>query len=127
MIIGQVLHAINGADGTETYYFSPWFGRGGNLMGLVADIIATEGLKEFGVTVQTKNTEDADPGTGLTSEMVVNPVTAGTHNSVVGATLPGATAGALELVRYRFRLEVAGTTADGWIHFRMLNPTWLTN
>ena len=69
---------------------------------------------------------DPDPTDPLLGSQTVNPVTVGTHGFVVGANLATAD-GALELLRYRFRLEVPSTTADGWIHFRMLNPTWLTN
>jgi hypothetical protein len=131
MIIGQTLHAINGSDATTTYY-SPWFSRAGNLLGVAVDIIATEDLDKLSIGIETKKAEDADPayttstGTNLVKYEEISSVTVGIHKFRAGANLDTA-GGLLDLVRYRFDLGVTSSETDGWIHFRMLNPAWLTN
>ena len=45
---------------------------------------------------------------------------------VVGASLDSANQGMQDLVRFKFTLA-AVATKHAWVHFRMLNPTWLSN
>lgn len=130
MIIGQLLDGNE--DGSTTYY-SPWFPRGGNRAVFACEVINTDQLLSFAVSVQTKNSEssDKDAGTFVPNNGANNAITlsAGTITTfTVGAALDDtANNGFLELVRFVYTLydETAGSRP--WVHFRMLNPIWLTN
>lgn len=125
MIIGQTLHALNGSPATTTYY-TPWFSRGGNLLGVAADIIQFEDIDTFIVVVETKNSEQDDKAASALKTENITP-SIGIHKFKAGVVLSSGDPGVLELVRYRFDLSVTSSETDGWIHVRMLNPTWLTN
>ena len=115
MIIGETICAVNAA---ATTVYSPWFPRQGNAATFVLEVIAEANSAKVEVTVQTKNSEDADPGTSA----------AGTSFSQSGAgTKKNRNYNFKELVRFKVEVSttVIGTVA--WAHFRMLNPAWETN
>ena len=111
MIIGQTLMA---STSTKKFY-SGWFSRQGNAATMVVEILhnVTAGIE---VRVQTKNSEDAD---GAASYATGSAITA-TSNA---APVSGRFTGFKELVRF----EYAVTDTSGWVHFRVLNPSWETN
>ena len=113
MLIGQTI-MVNGT--AITTVFSPWFLRQGNAATFGIEILAASNGKVT-VTVQTKNSEDPDPG---------SPATGGTFlQSGVGRNT-GRNHDLDELVRYK--LEVQGlASGDGFAHFRMLEPIWEHN
>jgi len=130
MIIGQSLFS---QSTTGTVYFSPWFPRGGNAATFACEVIAsadtTADIDMFTIQVQTKNAEDSDMsavdvGTGAS-------ITLGTDEKVTnfeaGGKLSSATdQGFKELVRFQYTVK-AKTNGRAWVHFRMLNPAWLSN
>src|SRR5262252_9015983 len=128
MIIGQTIVAT--PDGVTTVYYGPWFHRNGNLAVMACDVIATSGLGAFVIDVQTKNTDESDktvvnPNSGASNSITLtaNTVT----NFQVGAALTStALLGFKELVRFKYGITASGA-GNGWVHFRILNPAWLTN
>jgi hypothetical protein len=133
MIIGQVLQSV--VQATKTYY-SPWIPTEGNLAVISCEVVDSEGLESFEITVQTKNSEDSDKDAVTPKDGSSVSITIATTETItkfnVGAKLSatGATdVGFKELFRYKY--EVAGPTegasGNGFVHFRMLNPGWLTN
>lgn len=129
MPIGQTLRAPTSA--TEVTYFSPWFSRGGNKCTLTCDVIASDGLTHFKIAVQTKNSEqsDKDQSTFVPQSGGATTMTLTTNSQTrwqVGANLDSANNGFLELVRFKYQVK-ADSGKHGWVHFRMLDPQWLTN
>lgn len=116
MIIGTTLLAKSPA---VTVVYSPWFPRRGDAMTFVLDVIAIDNAT-IEVSVYTKNSEDIDPGV-LAS------------GSAIAENAPTGTAGAIARVFgleewLRFRYEVtADMDPDGFVHFRMREPSWETN
>jgi hypothetical protein len=129
MIIGQVLHAAPSASPPSpatTTYFTTWFSSGGNLIGVACDVIQTQGLSAFKITVETKLREDDDNSRVTVGSFESISLSAGIHKFKRGATVASGHSGLKELVRYRLDLET-NTNQLGWVHFRVLNPTWLAN
>lgn len=131
MILGQLL---DGTPNTTTAYFSPWFPRGGNLAKFTCQVFASESLSGgsefFRILVQTKNSEDSDKGAitpqgGTAQTMSLTALALTTWE--VGANLSSANTGFLELVRFKYELVSATAGTEPWVHFRILNPVWLTN
>lgn len=118
-VIGKLLHATHAT--APVPYFTSWQGRGGNSGVFVADIAALNiGSGKVKITVQTKNTEDADDsGTGqdLGSFDDITSLPASPRTKYLS--------GFKELVRYK--IEVFGSPDDNWVHMRMLSPSWLWN
>lgn len=129
MIIGQLL---DGALGTSTYY-SPWFPRAGNLAVFACEVVQTDGSPSFKITVETKDSESSDKDSGtVVPQGGANNVITATANVIttfsVGAPLDStANNGFLQLVRFKYTLSTAVEGSRPWVHFRMLNPIWLTN
>lgn len=123
MIIGQTIFV----DGEPVIsYYSPWFARRGNAAVFVCDVIQTADVNSFDVGVETKASEESDgSAVALASEPIT--LTANTRTSFeVGSGLAGA--GFKDLVRFRYDLAWNGSGVDlGYLHFRMLNPAWLTD
>ena len=130
MIIGQVLQV---QVGTNQTYYGPWSSAEGNLAVVSCEVIQTAGLAGFEITVQTKNTEDSDkdqvsPAGGTSNSITLSTETLTKFN--VGAKLSDTTnLGFKELYRYKYFVD--GGESDpggtGFVHFRMLNPAWLTH
>ena len=127
-IIGQVLFVPD--SGSTEAYVSAWFPSNGNKIISTLNVIAIIDFGEIEVEVQTKNSEQDDG----------NAVTLGTTSGVQGVVgdtpwaagadlLSGGVTGLLELVRYQYTIT-AGKSAQGHasgVHFRMLNPGWLSH
>lgn len=129
MLIGQTLAAP--ATGGGAIYYSPWFPRGGNAGVFQLDLMEVVDMSTVQFAIETKNTEDDDKD-ALTS---FASVTISSFSSlpartklVAGASLDSTTtdSGFRELVRYRYTLD-SSSSDGGFIHFRMLNPAWLSN
>jgi hypothetical protein len=117
MVIGQLLHAT-----TTQPYYTPWSGRRGNSAVMVLDVIACSLTGGTGaqISVQTKNSEDPDSSP--------TPDTLGSFANItsVPATPPTLyVSGFKEL--YRLKVTFVSTGADDWLHFRQLQPSWVTN
>lgn len=135
MIIGEcIIAATDTLQETYTVYYSPWFPRGGNAATFVCEVIATTNIAEFLIDVQTKNSEQSDneqdtfsPANGASNSITLTSNTA--TKFTVGAALNStASNGILELVRFRYQIIAdEGFSGRGFAHFRMLNPSWLTN
>jgi len=71
------------------------------------------GSTTFGVSIETKNSEEADGSA----------TTAGSFSEVgsIGVQSTGLLTGLKELVRYRYNAK------SGWVHFEMQDPQWLEN
>lgn len=121
MILGHTIVAVDTGAGGSTTVYTPWIAGWGNSGVFAYEIIDIGGASpSLSAKVFTKNTEAADPGSqkGTTSTKGA----AGTY------TIDDAT-GLLELVRMEFTLTA--TTEEGcctaYVHFRPLNPSWMTN
>jgi hypothetical protein len=127
MIIGDTIVAVEttgAASGTTTVY-SPWISTWGNFAIFPFEIIAIGGglaFQSFTARIFTKNSEDPDPGTAKGTLNTVTTQTPGTF-SITDAT------GLLEMVRFEFKLNVraSGSLTAGFVHFRPLSPSWVTN
>ena len=130
MIIGETLFSEDSADGDT--YFSPWFPRGGNLMACTCEVIqvaAGANISAFTIQVQTKNKDQSDmSAASLLSTAQSITLTAGSYTKFnAGASLDSTTdQGVLELVRFCYKVK-AQSGKLAWVHFRMLNPSWLSN
>ena len=126
--IGVVLLAP-GSGGLSTYY-SPWLATNGNLVYFQCDVIQTDGLGGFSIEVQTKNSEDSDSVPNGSSALATQAITltAGLPPTEVaaGANLGSTSAGLKELVRLVYKVT-GGANYGGFVHFRILNASWLTN
>lgn len=126
MIIGQVLQAID----TTAVYYSPWMSAEGNLAVISCEVVASN-LGAFAITVQTKNTEDSDkdavaPNGGTSNAITLTTETVTKFN--VGGKLSSSTdLGFKEMFRYKYELNNSEIGGTGFVHFRMLNPAWLTH
>jgi hypothetical protein len=132
MIIGQVLQGVE-QKGT---YYSPWMSAGGNLAVMSCEVIDSQGLESFKVSVQTKNSEDSDKDAatpkdganvsiGISTTETITKFNVGAKLSATGAT----DVGFKEIFRCKY--DVTGSESvgagNGFVHFRVLNPGWLTN
>lgn len=111
MLIGQSVLAPPTASPAD--YYTPWMPRQGDKLTAVVEVIAaSSGTYSLTVYVQTKNAEDFDAALSVI----------GTGSGTGLFEVPGS--GALELVRYRFKLS---DSSLGWIHFRSNPPIWQPN
>jgi hypothetical protein len=131
MLLGQLL---NGKPNTTVTYYSPWFPRSGNLAQFTCQVFGSEGLsggsEAFKISVQTKNLEQSDkdvstPQGGGAQTMSLTALALTTWE--VGANLSSGNTGFLQLVRFKYELISATGSGEPWVHFRLLNPVWLTN
>lgn len=131
MIIGQVLMCTDNSA-VKTYY-SPWMPSEGNCAVMCCDVIACNLLSACAITVQTKNSDQSDkdaatPYLGSSNSITL---TAETMTEFpVGTKISDTTnAGFKELYRYKFVVtgDAGFGTGNGFVHCRMLNPSWLTN
>lgn len=127
MILGQLL---DGIASTTSTYFSPWFPRGGNLAKFTCQVFEFDEIDKFQISVQTKNSEDSDkdataPQGGSAQNMTLTQLALTTWE--VGANLSSANAGFKELVRFKYEVVSLTASTEPWVHFRVLNPLWLSN
>ena len=128
MIIGQALLSQDSTSGNV--YYSPWFPRGGNKAVFSCEVIAsantTSDIDTFHVQVQTKNAEDSDKDSVDLGS--ATSITLGTDENITsfqaGASLSSTDQGFKELVRFQYTVR-AKASGLAWVHFRMLNPSWL--
>jgi hypothetical protein len=140
MFIGQTLTAENvNTDGStvvsdESIVYSPWFPRGGNAGTIATEILvisraATDGSSsstpKLEMTVQTKNTDQAD--SAATDKGSAESASTGAMK-----VEPSVATGLLELVRIKFRLYDSESInpflpRTFYVVFRALNPSWETN
>lgn len=117
MLIGQTIFAP-GSDPGAVYY-TPWFPRQSDAFTAVIEILKASGAYSMDVEIETKNREQADSSA----------ITLGAAYSITSTTHFTSTqfrTGALELVRYKFTVLGADSTAR-WIHFRSNAPQWQPN
>ena len=130
MIIGETLMS-SGSSQVKTYY-SPWMPAEGNLAIVSCEVATTSNLTSFTVTVQTKNSRQSDKDASNPAGGAANPITLTTETVTkfnVGAKLSDAVNdGFKEWFRYKYQLTgPLSVGTDGYVHFRMLNPAWLTH
>lgn len=92
-------------------------------------MISTDGLTGFTIDVYTKNAEDSDKAPNVAGAIASQSITltAGTRTQVeAGANLDSTSDGLLELVRLKYSVT-GDTNVGGYVHFRILNMTWLYN
>lgn len=131
MIIGQVLMATDNS-GVKTYY-GPWMPSEGNCAVMCCEVVATYQLQSFAVTVQTKDSDESDKDATTPYNGSSNSITLSTETMTdfpVGTKLSDTTNGGFK-EPYRYKFVVTGPLAvgggNGYVHCRMLNPSWLTN
>ena len=130
MIIGHTIFSKTSGDqepSARDLYYSPGFPREGNWASFACDIVDSEDIDLFEVEIQTKNSEDSDKdSTNLGTNSVT--LTDGLVTTFSeGAALGSSSAAFKELVRYQYKLQLSEFASFGWVHFRMLDPSWLTN
>lgn len=131
MIIGETL--MSSDNSTVKTYFGPWMAAEGNLAVVACEVVNTTNLQSFTVTVQTKNSEQSDKDAANPAGGASNVITLSTETLTkfnVGAKLSDTVNdGFKELYRYKY--SVTGALAigagNGYVHFRMLNPSWVTH
>ena len=123
MFFGQVLRAVTGDVST---YFSPWFARQGTRAVFACDYIASVELNFFKIQVQTKKQEDDNESGVVKSVGALATMSAGVTPFLRGNLIDAseaATQGFLDLIRFVYTVK-SNSTKRGWVHFRMLDPTW---
>lgn len=118
MIIGDTIGAPPSPASTVVY--SPWFSRQGDAATFALQIIEIDGAN-VSLDVQTKNTDDADPGASATVDgtAISNQTSTSTPHEVRYT-------GFEELVRFKYTVKGTGSSM-GFAHIRMLNPAWEVN
>jgi hypothetical protein len=124
MLIGQTISSETASGNT---YYSPWIPRGGNAAIFVVDVIETADLQSFTITAQTKAVEDDDSAASAVGGAKTVTLTNDTRTSFPRGT--GVTGGGFQdLVRFKYVIKQASSPSDlGYVHFRMLNPAWITD
>ena len=131
MLIGQL---FDGQPNTTVKYYSPWFPRAGNLAKFTCQVFASESLsgggEGFKISVETKNADQSDkevitPQGGSAQAMTLTALALTTWE--VGASLSSGNTGFLQLVRFKYELISTSGSVEPWVHFRLLNPLWLSN
>ena len=130
--IGHLLRApFHATEPPTAVYYSPWYPRAGNLAVFQCDVIAFHGIESFSIDVQTKNSEDDDAvGNNASNKLVTQAITltANTRTPITaGSSLGAATDRFEELYRFKISLQAQENTRGGFVHWRMLNPSWLSN
>ncbi len=114
-------------------YYSPWMPAGGNGATMCCEVVAAHRLDGFDITVQTKNSDQSDKDATPPYLGADKPVTLSTETRTdfsVGTKISDTVnAGFKELYRYKYIVtgDIGVGTGNGYVHFRMLNPSWLTN
>jgi hypothetical protein len=134
MLIGQVLIKPLASPTPAGAYFSPWFPSGGNEILATVDVMAILGASGSEATgieifIETKISEQDDAAVRSFGPFGgAGGFAIGRSTFTAGTSLSDLTAssGLLELVRYRYEI-VGGAGGVAGIHFRMLNPTWLSH
>lgn len=114
MIIGQTILA---SDAGATTVYSPWFPRDGNSATFVLDVLVSWD-SAVDVTVQTKNSQEADPGT---------PASGGTISITGTGRAENRNYDFKEWVRFKYEVNVVPGKTEGFAHCRMREPAWETN
>ena len=117
MIIGTTLLAKSSSAATVVY--SPWFPRRGDAMTFVLDVISIDNAT-IDVSAYTKNSQSIDPGTAASGTSISETATTGT------APASARVNDLLEWVRFKYEVT-ADPGTDGFVHFRMREPSWETN
>ena len=107
MVVGTTLFKLDGND-----YYSPQFPRGGLAATFAVDVTHVANSPNFGIEVETKNSED----TSWTSLGTFTSITA------VGTAQKDLT-GAKEQLRFKYSFN-AGDATDAAVHFLMQPPSW---
>lgn len=125
MIIGHSL--VSNSNNPGVTYYSPWFSKLGNSATFVCDIIQFADIAALEITVETKKLEESDDGASAVGSAASITLTANVRTSFErGGGL--AAAGFEELVRFKYVVKQAASPSYlGFIHFRMLNPSWLVD
>lgn len=119
MLIGQTL--VAGADPGAIYY-SPWIPRQGDKVEAAAQFFRKSGsLGTFAFAFQTKNREDSDSPSSLTTLIASKAIGVGSYGEVTSEVAEGC----LELVRFKFTLAVESSVE--WVHFRAMPLIWAAN
>lgn len=106
MMIGQT--GMNGLNA-----FSPWFSRSELAAVFSAEVIDVGGGGTLSIDVQHRNNDE----TAATSLGTIGPLGAA---GVTSSTMTGIKE------QVRFAYAVGGTSDSDWVHFRMLNPSWIS-
>jgi hypothetical protein len=130
MILGQVIRAVQG--GTSTYY-SPWFPRLGTRAVFACNPIGFSEVEFLKIKTQTRKAEDENLLTTTikdvgAAEMVSLASADSVHTFLRGNPIDGSGSGQgfLDLVRFVYEVK-SNSSKRGWVHFRMLDPTWETD
>jgi hypothetical protein len=113
LILGQTL-----VGKSPTVFYGFWMPAGGNKLIASIDVILVSAASQFTLKIQTKNSEDADPGSGS------NIIGSQSINSTTPGVFKAEGTNAKEWIRY---LLTADDASDNYIHFQYLNPQWVPN
>lgn len=131
MIIGEVLMSYEG--GVAKTYFGPWMPSEGNCAVMCCEVTYTSRLDSFEVSVQTKHPDQSDKDAATPYLGADNAITLTSETMTdfqVGTKISDTTnQGFKELYRYKYVVTGSLVEGDGngFVHCRMLNPSWLTN
>jgi hypothetical protein len=126
MLLGSTLYSHD-ADGLT--YYGAWFPRGGNSAVFVCDTINAGNLGSCQVTVETKKAEEDDSAATAVGAAASLSIVANNRTSFErGTGITGA--GFEDLVRFKYVVKHDGAFPGpelGYIHFRMLDPSWASD
>lgn len=109
------------STGTNYSVYGPWMSRGGDNVTYGIDMVKqTMSAGSFDIQLVTKAAEDAGDGTPITSPASTIVYE---YDETLVRLLLEVSGGMKELVRYKFTFTGV-TTADQWVLFRMLPPSW---
>jgi hypothetical protein len=111
MFIGQL--ALSGLVA-----YSAWFPRGADKGTFLCELISKSSTGTLDIDIEHKNATDADSAATVAGSF--------TQITATGVAPKEITAGFKELVRYKFTVG-SGGTADDWVIFQMLDPSWRRN
>lgn len=119
---------LMGKEGADTIYFGPWHTKGGNKAVCGRNVINTNGLNTFKVSVQTKKFDEDDAqATDVTTDQSITLTASTTTTWSSGAEIGSAGTGFKDQWRFKYKLNVTGGSGkDGWVHCRPTAPSWLT-
>ena len=117
MILGEMLMTGTTARG-------PWFRRLGDAVTFFCDAVAIAATTEMEISIETKNTEDAD---SAATSPVLPPLASSWIVNATGSSSIRVSA-LKELVRFQYIVSfTGGGGGQGFIHFRMPPPAWEVN
>lgn len=134
MLLGQTLRAVTGNGTLTSVYWSPWMPRLGTKAVFGCNHIASAGLDSFKIVVETKRSEDDNRADSIeevgasaaTITLTADSVTTFERGNKLDGSDGSTDYGFRDLIRFKYIVK-SSVDVRGWVHFRMLDPSWETD